>query len=121
MSAIVLIGHGNLASAAMELAMKKNRRNTVANKHGRDVKSLRSRSSLRPLEHMLKVINDDKFPLELRSQMAAAALPYMHHKLPAITLDDIDPPEEPSLNLSKLTTEEIEQLRRILAKSDTRR
>jgi hypothetical protein len=62
--------------------------------------------------------------------MAAAALPFMHHKLPTITpdeyerpeeLDEFDRPDETSLDLSKLTPEEREQLKRIMAKADTRR
>ena len=103
------------------LAMKKIKKKTVANDHGREVNSFRSRYKVQPLEYMLRVINDEKLPLDLRSHMAAAALPFMHHKLKAITPDDIDLPEKTSLDLSKLTTEELEQLRRILAKSDTRR
>jgi hypothetical protein len=105
----------------MELAMKKTKKKTVANDHGREVNSFRSRFGVLPLEYMLRVINDDKLPDELRDRMAAAALPFLHHKLTAITPDDIDRSEKTSLDLSKLTTEEREQLRRILAKSDTRR
>jgi hypothetical protein len=114
----------------MELSMKKTKKKTVANDHDREVNAFRSRFGVQPLEYMLKVINDDKLPLDLRSQMAAAALPFMHHKLRAISpdeyerpeeLDEFDRPEETSLDLSKLTTEEREQLERIMAKADTRR
>ena len=101
--------------------MKKIKKKTVANDHGREVNSFRSRYKVQPLEYMLRVINDEKLPLDLRSHMAAVALPFMHHKLAAITPDDIDPPEKTSLDLSKHTNEELEQLRRILAKSDTQR
>ena len=124
-SAIVVVERVNSACAhlsVMELAMKKIKKKTVANDHGREVNSFRSRYKVQPAsEYMLRVINDEKLPLDLRSHMAAVALPFMHHKLAAITPDDIDPPEKTSLDLSKHTNEELEQLRRILAKSDTQR
>jgi hypothetical protein len=102
----------------MESAMKKTKKKTVAIDHGREVNSFRSRFRVLPLEYMLRVINDDKLPDELRDRMAAAALPFLHHKLAAITPDDVDPPEKTSLDLSKLTPAEREQLKRLLAKSE---
>jgi hypothetical protein len=108
----------NRASAATELAMRKTRKKTVANNDpGQDVNSFRSRYEVLPLEYMLKVINDDKRPMELRCEMAAVALPFLHQKLKAISIDEIAGPEEDSLDLSKLTDEELEQLEQILAKS----
>jgi hypothetical protein len=118
MSAIVLIGHVNRASAAMELAMKKTKKKTVANDHGREVNSFRSRYKVLPLEYMLRIINDDKLPLELRSQMAAAALPFIHHKLRAIKPDEVERPEQTGLDLSRLTDEELERLEQIQAKAE---
>jgi hypothetical protein len=97
--------------------MRKTRKKTVANDPGPEVNSLRSRYSVRPLEHMLKVRNDDKLPMQLRCDMAAAALPFLHQKLKAISIDEIAGPEEDSLDLSKLTDDELEQLEQILAKS----
>jgi hypothetical protein len=43
---------------------------------GREVNSFRSRYSVRPLEYMLKFINNDKLPMQLRCDMAKAALPF---------------------------------------------
>jgi hypothetical protein len=100
--------------------MKTTKKKTVANNHGRDVKSRRSRLSLQPLDYMLSIVNDEKLPMELRSRMAAAALPFLHQKLRPIKPDEVKRPEPTRLDLSKLTPEEREQLRRILAKSGTR-
>jgi len=93
------------------------KKKTVANDHGREVNSFRSRYRVQPLEYMLKVINNDKLPMQLRCDMAEAALPFLHQKLKTIAIDDVDVPEEHSLDLSKLTDEELEQLEQILAKT----
>jgi hypothetical protein len=97
--------------------MKKTRKKTVANDHGREVNSFRSRYRVQPLEYMLKVINNDRLPMQLRCDMAEAALPFLHQKLKAISIDEVGGPEEDSLDLSKLTEEELEQLEQILAKN----
>jgi hypothetical protein len=106
----------------MELAMRKTQKKTGANDHGREVKSLRSRYRVQPLEHMLKVMNNDKHPMQLRCDMAEAAAPFLHQKLRPIGIDDVGGPEvggpeEHSLDLSKLTDEELEQLEQIVAKA----
>jgi hypothetical protein len=101
----------------MELAVRKTQKKTVANDHGREVNSFRSRYRVQPLEHMLKVINNDKLPMQLRCDMAEAAAPFLHQKLRAIPIDDVGGPEEHSPDLSKLTDVELEQLEQIQAKT----
>jgi hypothetical protein len=100
----------------MELAMRKTQKKTVANDHGREVKSFKSRYRVQPLEHMLKVINNDKLPVELRCFMAEAAAPYLHPKLGAMAIDDVAGPKGHPLDLSKLSNEELDQLEQIVAK-----
>ena len=97
--------------------MRKTQKKTVANDPGREVNSLRSRYSVRPLEYMLKVINNDKLPMQHRCDMAEAALPFLHQKLKPIAIDDLGAPEEHGLDLSRLTDEELERLEQILAKA----
>ena len=96
--------------------MRQARKKTVANGHGREVNALRSRYGLLPLEHMLKVINNDKLPMKLRCFMAEAAAPYLHPKLRAIEIDDGAGPEQPGLDLTKLTDEDLDQLHQIVTK-----
>src|ERR1700733_8390342 len=100
----------------MELAMRQAQKKTVANGHGRGVSALKSRYGLQPLEHMLKVINNDKLPMKLRCFMAEAAAPYLHPKLRAVEIDDVAGPEQPSLDLTKVTREDLVQLDQILTK-----
>jgi hypothetical protein len=102
--------------------VRKTQKKTGANDHGQEVHAFRSRYGVQPLEYMLKVINDDKLPMQLRCDMAEAALPFLHQKLKPIGIDDLGAPEvggpeEHSLDLSKLTDEELEQLEQILAKA----
>ena len=100
--------------------MRKSKTKTVAIDPNRKLGALRSRYSVNPLEYMLKVINNDKLPLQLRCEMAKAAAPFVHQKLAPISIDAITRPEEKnleaSLDLSKLTDEELEQLEQIMSK-----
>jgi hypothetical protein len=96
--------------------MRKTRKKMVANDRGREVNSLRSHS-VRPLEHLLKIMNDDKLPMQLRCDAAEAALPFLHQKLKPIAIDDLGGPEEHGLDLSRLTDEELDQLEQIVAKT----
>jgi hypothetical protein len=104
-----------------ELAMKKNLGRSIASGRGPTVKPRSSRDSVRPLDYMMKTINDETLPLQLRDAMAKAALPFMHRKLPAIAFDEADYFQKDNLDLSKLSDEELEQLGRLLAKSETKR
>jgi hypothetical protein len=97
--------------------MRKNPKKTVANDPGREVNSLRSRYSVRPLEYLLEILNDDRLPRQLRDAAAVAALPFLHQKLKPIASDDLEAPEEQGPDLSRLTDEELEQLEQILAKA----
>jgi hypothetical protein len=99
----------------MELVMRQPQKKT-ANDHGREVRSLKSRFKVQPLEHMLQVLNNDKLPMQLRCAMAEAAAPYLHPKLRAIEIDDVAGPEQPSLDLTKLTDEDLDQLHQIVTK-----
>jgi hypothetical protein len=100
----------------MELVMRPPQKKTVANGLGREVNSLKSRYRLQPLEHMLKVLNNDKLPMQLRCYMAEAAAPYLHPKLRAIEPDDVAGPKQPGLDLTKLSDEDLKQLHQIVTK-----
>jgi hypothetical protein len=97
--------------------VRKTQKKTGANDHGQEVHAFRSRYRVQPLEYMLEVINNDKLPMQLRDDMAEAALPYLHQKLKPIGIDDLGAPEEHGPDLSKLTDEELDQLERIMAKT----
>jgi hypothetical protein len=102
----------------MELAMRKTQKKTSANDHSREVHAFRSRYKVQPLEYMLKILNNDKLPMQLRCDMAQAAAPFLHHRLrPIVIDDDVGGPEEPGPDLSKLTDEELEQLAQLMAKA----
>ena len=72
--------------------MRKTQKKKVANDHDREVNAFKSRYKVPPLEYMLKIINNDKLPMELRDAMAAAAAPYFHPKLRPIAIDDVGGP-----------------------------
>lgn len=69
---------------------------------------------LSPLEIMLRVLNDDGAPLQLRLEMAKLAAPYVHPKMKDI---QTAPPTRYGMDLTKLTTEELVALERMMAKS----
>ena len=54
--------------------------------------------------------------MQLRGDMAKAALPFLHQKLTTIAIDDLGGPEA-ILDLSRLTNEELNRLEQILAKT----
>jgi hypothetical protein len=96
--------------------MRNPKKKTTANDHGREFNTFKSRYGVQPLEFMLKIINNDKLPMQLRCYMAEAAAPYLHPKLRAVEIDDVAGPEQPSLDLTKVTREDLVQLDQILTK-----
>jgi hypothetical protein len=96
--------------------MRQAQKKTVANDHGREVRSFKSRFKPQPLEYMLQIINNDRLPMELRCAMAAEAAPYLHPKLKAIEIAAIADPEQPGLDLTKVSDEDLDQLDRIVTK-----
>jgi hypothetical protein len=96
--------------------MRQAQKKTVANDLGREVHAFKSRYGIQPLEFMLKTINNNKLPIELRCAMAEAAAPYLHPKLRAMEIDDVAGPKQPGLDLTKLTDEDLHQLDRIVSK-----
>jgi hypothetical protein len=107
--------------------MRKPKKKTVANDNGREINAFKSRYKVTPLEYMLKIINSDQLPMELRCDMAAAAAPFLHQKLRRLAIDEVagleksgpekTGPEKNSLDLSKLTSEELKQFKQLLAKA----
>ena len=96
--------------------MRQAQKKTVANDHGREVRSFESRFKLKPLEFMLEVVNNDQLPMELRCAMAAESAPYLHAKLKAMDSDGVAGPAQPGLDLTKLSDEDLAQLDRIVTK-----
>jgi hypothetical protein len=82
-----------------------------------EAKSLRERFPIFPLEFMLMVLNDVDEPAAFRADMAKAAAPYIHPRLAAVEVTGKDRGPEPSLDLSKLSDEELSILERIVAKA----
>jgi hypothetical protein len=72
-----------------------------------------------PLAYMLGVINDPGAPARRRDEMAKAAAPYLHHRLTSIdvTGEDDRQATNSKLDISRLTTEELEVLAKILRKA----
>ncbi len=78
---------------------------------------MRSYWKMLPLEHMMEVLNDTELPDERRDWAASQAAPYVHPRLSAIDLRQVEPPPRYALDLSKLTDEDLIELRRITAKA----
>jgi hypothetical protein len=86
-----------------------------------EAQALRAKFPLMPLEHMLRVINDDRQPRARRDAMAKAAAPYLHQRL--LTVEPRpNPPRhifdllERTPGLSVLSDEDLEDLIRIIGK-----
>ena len=103
--------------SVMESVMRKTQKKKVANDHGQEINAFVLRYKICPLEHMLKILNNDRLPMKLRCAMAAAAAPYCHSKLQSIAIDDVGGLEEESVDLSKLTDAERERFEQLLAKA----
>lgn len=99
----------------MEYVVKKDRNQKVPEDHRRRVKSLCTRYGVSPLEHMLKVMNDEAVPVELRSDMAKTAAPYVHRKL--MPIEGFNPSARDVIDITKLDDEELSALERLIAKS----
>jgi hypothetical protein len=97
--------------------MRKTRKKTVANDPGREIDSLRSGYPVGPLEYLMEVLNDPNLPNRLRDAAAEAALPYMHQKLKPIAVDDLGAAAEDELDLSRLTAEERDRYKQLMAKA----
>ena len=99
----------------------------IANKHGgarpgagrkkgskpRRVQSLLEKYPMRPLEYMLKVLNDENEPLARRLKAAKAAAPHIHRR-PVQVEEDERP--NPKYDPRRLSDEELEWYERILTK-----
>ena len=96
--------------------MKQNRKQKIPQDY--DAKLLCRRYGLTPLQHMLTVMCDDSLPLQLRSDMAKAAAPYVHRKL--IAVDGFDPPVQHSIDISKFDDHELGIFERLVAKAQVR-
>jgi hypothetical protein len=104
----------------------------IANRHGgarpgagrkkgsknRRVQSLLEKYPMRPLELMLKVLNDENGPLARRLKVAKAAARYLHPRLAPGQVEEERP--EPKYDLRKLSDEELMQYERILTKMQVR-
>jgi hypothetical protein len=55
-----------------------------------------------------------------RMEMAKAAAPYIHPRLAPVRVEDLKPEPRYTVDLAKLTDEELGQLRRIMAKAQVR-
>lgn len=97
--------------------MKQYRKEKVPQDQDWDAKSLCLRYGLSPLEHMLKAMNDEALPLQLRCDMAKAVAPFVHHRLSMLASGDLVPPRQHSLDLRKLDDEELRIMERLVAKS----
>lgn len=79
------------------------------------LRSFRERYPVFPLEHLMDVLNSDA-PAEERFRAAVQAAPYVHPRLAAIQIQQLQEPQH-SLDLTKLTDEELIFFERILAKA----
>jgi hypothetical protein len=70
------MGRGGRRRGAGRKAGGKNRERTI-----RDVVESAVTAGGDPLAHMLRVMGDEKLPLEMRNAMAVQAAPYIHRKL----------------------------------------
>lgn len=74
-----------------------------------------------PLEFSLRVMRDEKQPLELRLQASKAAFPFCHRRLPARTeleLINANKEERETLDMSVYSEGELLQLRALLEKGE---
>jgi hypothetical protein len=105
----------------------------IANKHGgarpgagrkkgsknRRVETLLEKYLIRPLELMLKVLNDENEPLVRRLRVAKAAAPYFHPR--CLAPGQVEEERAvPKYDLRKLSDEELMQYERILTKMQVR-
>lgn len=83
-------------------------------------KSLRERFPIFPLEYMLTVLNDVDKPAAFRADMARAAAPYIHPRLVAVEISEKNKPQtKQSIDVTKLTDDELAFLERLIMKSQT--
>lgn len=68
-----------------------------------------------PLDHMLSVMRDPEVKDERRDAMARAAAPYFHPRLSALDVRSNAKPTRNSIDLRKLTDEQLLQLEQIVA------
>ena len=62
------------------------RKKGIPNKTNKAVREKAAATGILPLEYMLKIMRNEKAPVERRDEMAKAAAPYLHSKMPiAIT------------------------------------
>ena len=84
----------------------------------RNLKHFRERYPVQPLDHMMNVVNAPPGSKGVtnarRDRMAMAAAPYVHQRLSALEPEK-EPPEY-SMDLSKLTEDELIALERLLIK-----
>jgi hypothetical protein len=86
--------------------------------------ALRERFAMMPLDYMLKVVNAPRNEASnaRRDKMAKAAAPYLHPRIAAVEVTGEEPdPEEYSIDLEKLTTEELTAFQHMMAKAGTSR
>jgi hypothetical protein len=94
--------------------------------------SLRSRFPIMPLEHMLGILNEPDLEVDpddelswkraanqavRKDEMAKAAAPYVHPRLSAIEFNDKSGDPRSSLDLTKLSDEELAAFELIVSKS----
>ncbi len=73
-----------------------------------------------PLELMLKVVNDESAPMARRIEVAKAAAPYIHPRFAAVQVEEIKPEPRYSIDLRRLSDEELMQYERIVMKGQVR-
>jgi hypothetical protein len=83
------------------------------------LQAIRSQYEILPLEYAMAVLNNKREPNERRQWAASQAMGFVHSKLAAVDVRQIEPPPRYTLDLSKLTDEELIELRRITAKAQT--
>lgn len=80
------------------------------------LRSFRERYPVFPLEYLMDVLNTEEAPAEERFRAAVQAAPFVHPRLAAIQIQQLAEPQH-SLDLTKLTDEELIFFERILAKA----
>jgi hypothetical protein len=80
--------------------------------------SLRERFPIMPLEHMLAVLNDKRQSKSRRDDMAKAAAPFVHARVaPRAKAEGDGNIQTSSIDVTKLTDEELAFFERIMAKA----
>jgi hypothetical protein len=85
------------------------RKKGIPNKTNREVRERAAAAGILPLDYMLQVMRDNHQPDERRDDMAKAAAPYLHSKMPqAVTLSG-DPAKPLTMVHRGMTPQEAAQ------------